>query len=281
MVLALGQACSNAPEQRYDLKGKVVSVDKAHRQASIAHEAIKGYMDAMTMTYEIKDKWALDAMEPGASITATLVVQGAKSWIENPVISKESPAPVSANNSAGNTAKTVTEPKPGDEVPDFTLVNQDGKHIRLHQYQGQPLVLTFIYTRCPLPDYCPLMSTNFAEIEKAVRENAARYGNAHLLSISVDPEYDKPEVLRGYGGRYINANSKPAFQSWEFATGTPQEVKAVAQFFGLSYWTEKDQIIHSLSTAVIGPDGKVAKFYRGNDWKPVQVLRDLESLKSH
>lgn len=269
------QACSKVPEQRYEIKGKVVSVDKQHRQATISHEDIKGYMEGMTMPFTVKDKWAMDVLATGDRVTATLVVQGPSSWIENPVITKETPAEASAANGA----KNVPEPKPGDEVHDFTLVNQDGKRIRLHQYQGQALLVTFIYTRCPLPDYCPLMSSNFAEIEKTLRQNPARYGKAHLLSISIDPDYDTPQVLRGYGTRYTGTSGSEAFQHWEFATGTAQQVKAAAQFFGLSYWTEKDQIIHSLSTAIIGPDGKVFKFYRGNEWKPVQVLRDLESLK--
>ncbi len=273
-VLVICQACSQTPEQRYDFKGKVISVDKQHRQATISHEDIKGYMEGMTMPFTIKDKWAMDVIAPGDRVTATLVVQGASSWLENPVITKETPAEASTDRSA----KNVLEPKPGDEVPDFTLLNQDGKRIRLHQSRGQALLITFIYTRCPLPDYCPLMSSNFAEIEKALRQDPERYGKAHLLSISVDPAYDTPQVLRDYGARYTGASGNEAFQHWEFATGTAPQVKAVAQFFGLSYWTEKDQIIHSLSTAIIGPDGKVFKFYRGNEWKPVQILRDLESL---
>jgi len=270
--LLLCQACSRTPEQRYELKGKVVSVDKQHRQATIAHEEIKGYMDGMTMPFTIKDKWALDVIAPGDRVTATLVVQGPSSWIENPVITKETPA----ETSAASNAKNAPEPRPGDEVPDFALVNQNGQRIRLHQYQGQALLVTFIYTRCPLPDYCPLMSSNFAEIEKTLRQDPSRYGKTHLLSISVDPDYDTPHVLRDYGARY--AGGSETFQHWEFATGTAPQIKAAAQFFGLSYWTEKDQIIHSLSTAIIGPDGKVFKFYRGNEWKPVQILRDLESL---
>lgn len=272
-VLLIVQACSSTPEQRYDFKGKVISVDKQHRQATISHEDIKGYMEGMTMPFTIKDKWALDTLAPGDQLTATLVVKGPSTWLENPVITKVSPAEA---NAAGN-AKDSPEPKPGDEVPDLALVNQDGKRIHLHQYRGQALLITFIYTRCPLPDYCPLMSSNFAEIAKTLQQDPARYGKAHLLSISVDPDYDKPPILREYGARYTGADGE-AFQHWEFATGTAQQVKAVAQFFGLSYWTEKDQIIHSLSTAIIGPDGKVFKFYRGNEWKPVQVLRDLESL---
>lgn len=268
------QSCNQTPEQRYEFKGKVISVDKQHRQATISHEDIKGYMEGMTMPFTIKDQWAMDVLAPGDRLTATLVVKGPSSWLENPVITKETPN----ETTTASGAKNEPEPKLGDEVPDFTLVNQDGKRIRMHQYRGQALLVTFIYTRCPLPDYCPLMSSNFAEIEKMLRQDPTRYGKAHLLSISVDPEYDTPQVLRDYGARYTGASSNEAFQHWEFATGTAQQVKAAAQFFGLSYWTEKDQIIHSLSTAIIGPDGKVFKFYRGNEWKPVQVLRDLENL---
>jgi protein SCO1/2 len=274
IICAQSLACgspSQVPAQRYELKGKVVSVDKQRRQVSIAHEAIPGLMEAMTMPFTVKDKWALDVLAPGDYVTATLVVEGERSWIESPVITKDSlPAPGPSNTSG------ALGPKPGDEVPDFPLRNQDGRPIRLHQYRGRALLLTFIYTRCPLPDYCPLMSNHFAEIAQALREQPALQAKTHLLSISVDPQYDTPQVLRAYGARYAGS---AAFRHWEFATGTAQEVKEVAQFFGLSYWTEKDQIIHSLSTAIIAPDGKVFKFYRGNEWKSAEVLSDLRSLE--
>lgn len=268
------RSASQPPGQRYELKGKVVSVDKQQQKVTIAHEEIKGYMEAMTMPFFLKDAWALDVMEPGDQILATLVVSQGRTWLENPVITKSS----GTDKNGGKTASALG-PNLGDEAPDFMLVNQDGKRIRLHQYRGKALLLTFIYTRCPLPDYCPLMSQHFAAIERELQKNPALYDKTHLLSISVDPDYDKPSVLRKYGANLTGKTGVEMFKHWEFASGTAEEVKAVAQFFGLSYWTEKDQIIHSLVTTIIGPDGKIVKLYRGNEWKPAEALSDLEKLR--
>jgi protein SCO1/2 len=270
LVLSLS-ACREKPPQasdsakRYEIKGKVVSADKSEHKVTIEHEEIPGYMEAMTMPFTLLDDWAYPELKPGAQIQATLVVDTGRSWLENPVITTV------MDSSLAQSEETGIEPKAGAETPDFTLVNQDGKKISLKQYRGRKLLLTFIYTRCPLPDYCPLMTQNFAAIHREVQQNAALKDKTHLLAVSVDPEFDKPAVLREYGARYT-----PSFKQWEFASGTAEEVKQIAQFFGLNYWPEKDQIIHGLRTAIIAPDGKVAKVYRGNDWKPEQVLKELE-----
>ncbi|HKS40128.1 MAG TPA: copper-binding protein [Blastocatellia bacterium] len=269
-------ACRRASgnEQRYDLKGVVVSVDKRGSTVTIAHEAIPNYMDAMTMPFKLKDEWAFDKMAPGNRVQATLVVDGLRSWLENIVIMQ-----VAVDESSASAARSSVGPKPGEEVPDFTLVNQDGRRVRLRSYKGRALVLTFIYTRCPLPDYCPLMTDNFAEIIKAIKNDAALYAKTQLLSVSVDPEYDTPERLREYGAGRTTESGAQTFSRWQFATGSADEVKRIATYFGLQYFTEADQIIHSLVTAVISPDGKVAKLYTGNEWKPAEIISDLQNFK--
>lgn len=270
---AEGGASPNA--RRYNLKGKVVSVDRAEKRVTVEHEEISGYMDAMTMPFAVRgnDYWALDVLKPGDKVSASLVVDEGRTWIENIVITEESAA---AQPSGG--AGAEREAGPGDRVPDFSLINQDGKRIRLSQYRGRALVLTFIYTRCPLPDYCPLMSGNFAAIEKELKRTPALYDRTHLLSISFDTEYDTPKVLKSYGGAYTENYSNETFSHWEFATGSPEEIGRIAGFFGLRYFNEANQIVHGLRTALITPDGKVYKVYRGNEWKPEEALRDLQAL---
>jgi protein SCO1/2 len=268
----------NAPEasssaKRYDVKGKVVSVDKANRKVTIAHEAIKDYMEAMTMPFTLPNEDVYSELKPGSQILATLVVDQGRSWLEDPVISN-----VVDPNLVSKTEDSGVEPAAGTETPDFALVNQDGKKIGFKQYRGKALVLTFIYTRCPLPDYCPLMTKNFEAINRELQGKPALRDKTHLLSITVDPDYDKAKVLRDYGERFAGSD-KDVFKRWEFATGSPEQIKKVAQFFGLNYWKEKDQIIHGLRTAIITPDGKVAKVYRHNDWKPEDLVKDLEKLK--
>jgi len=279
-VAAIGSGCRSrhsANEKRYELKGKIVAVNKSDRTITVAHEDIAGYMPAMTMPFKTKDDASLEIVAPGDQITATLVVDDLSSWLEDLIITREAIADPNAKPSDG-----LVEPKPGDEVPDFGLVNQDGKRIHLGQYRGKALVLTFIYTRCPQPDQCTLMSRNFAAIDEELQKQPELYEKTHLLSISFDPDYDTPKVLRSYGASHTGRYSDETFQHWEFASGTKDEVKGMAQFFGLRYYHDtesaEEQVIHSLRTAVIGPDGKVFKLYRGNEWKPDEIVADLGTL---
>jgi len=264
-------------EKRYPLKGKVVAVDVGDHTVTIAHEDIVGYMPAMTMPFKLKNDADLAMIKPGDQVTGTLVVDDLSSWVEISAIIEGAP-PLSQN------IDVPGEPKPGTEVPDFGLINQDGKRIHLAQYRGKTLLITFVYTRCPQPDQCTLMSTNFAAIDQALQKEPETYNKTHLLTISFDPDYDTPKVLRSYGASHTGRYSDETFQHWEFASGSKDEVKGVAQFFGLRYYhdteSKDEQVIHSLRTAFVSADGKVIKLYRGNEWQPAEVVEDLTTLLS-
>jgi protein SCO1 len=263
---------SNA--RRYELNGKVMTVEKDKHLVTVSHEDIKGLMAGMTMPFVVREEWVFDQAAAGDQITATLVVDETESWLENVVIVKSNTAP-GASGPPG-----VVVAKAGDDVPDFALVNQSNKPIRTAQYKGKTLLLTFIYTRCPLPEYCTLMSTNFAQIDQQLQKRPELYEKTRLLSISIDPEYDTPAVLRSYGASHTGRFGDETFSHWAFATGTKEQVRDIAQFFGLHYYPQKDQIIHGLRTVIIAPDGKVYKVYPENKWKPEEVLQDLE-IVSH
>lgn len=262
---------ATGPEQRYPVKGTVVSVDKRGSTVTISHEVIPGYMEAMAMSFKLKDERLLADMAEGDRVQATLVVTGLKSWLEDLVVTRET-----VDQSDIRSPQAKIEPAPGDEIPDFKLVNQDGKRISLHQYRGRAVVLTFIYTRCPLPDYCPLMTDNFSEIQKTLKSGASLYERTHLLSISVDPEYDTPKILREYAAHHSADTTQ-----WEFASGSKDEVKQVGTYFGMQYWRDQDQVVHSLRTAIIGADGKLVKLYRGNEWKPQEIVSVLRDQQIH
>jgi len=266
MVMFAG-TCKRGNEQRYDLKGKVLSVEAEKHQVTVAHEEIKGYMPAMTMAYTVPSDSDLQIIAPDDEITATLVINGKHSWLEDLIITRQS-----ATAPAMPGAQMA---KPGDEVPNFTLLNQDNREIHVKDYRGKTLLLTFIYTRCPVPDYCTLMSDNFAQIDRALGQDPELYGKTHLLSISIDPEYDTPKVLRSYGAAHTERYQSETFAHWEFVGGTKEQVKDIAEFFGLTYFPEKDQIIHALRTVIIDPHGKVAKIYGGNDWKVDEVVAEI------
>ena len=259
-------------QKHYDLTGKVVTVEREKHLVTVAHEEVKGYMPAMTMPFRLRADWAFDVLKQGDQISATLVVDGTEYWLENIVITQES-ADTNAPGPAG-----VVEAKDGAEVPDFGLTNQSAQQIHLAQYRGKVLLLTFIYTRCPIPEYCTLMSQNFAQIEAELAKQPELYQKTHLLSISIDPEYDTPAVLRSYGASHTGKYTDEKFGHWEFATGTKDQIKGVAQFFGLRYYADADQIVHGLRTVIITPEGKVAKVYRDNTWKSEEVISALKDF---
>jgi protein SCO1/2 len=252
----------------------VVSVDRAKETIEINHEAIPGLMEAMVMPFTLRDRDALQAAAQGDGIQATLVVTDEGFWLENPVLTKGSPLP----SGSGGDASGAREPQVGEEVPDFALVNQDGRSRRLQEYRGRALLLTFIFTRCPQAEFCPLMSSNFAEINRELEKDPALGRDAHLLSVTIDPAHDTPKVLRSYGAAHTEKYSGETFEHWEFATGEAGEIRRLANFFGLTYNTERDQIVHSLRTILIGADGRVAQIYRGNQWKPAEVVADLRRV---
>ena len=138
-------------------------------------------------------------------------------------------------------------PAAGDVVPDFPLLNQSGKKIRLSQFRGKVVLLTFIYTRCPLADYCPKMSRNFAEIDKALASDPALYAKTHLVSISFDPAYDTPEVLRSYGGAYTGKFTKETFAHWDFAAPSVADLPKVEQFFDLGVTPGENKTLNAFA----------------------------------
>ncbi len=273
VIIEVASSCRRIPanESRYDLKGKVIAVEPDKHLVTIAHEEVKNFMPAMTMPFAVPSESDLQILAPDDEVTATLVVDGSQSWLEGIIIKRQS---TSTSASMG-----VAEAKEGDEVPNYILINQDAKEIRIHNYRGKALLLTFIYTRCPLPEYCTLMSNNFAEVDRQLAQQPDVYSKTHLLSISIDPDYDTPQVLRSYGAAHTARYQDETFAHWEFATGTRDQVKGIAQFFGLRYFEGNDQIVHGLRTVIVGPDGKVAKVYNGNEWKPDEVVKQLVLLK--
>jgi protein SCO1/2 len=259
----------------YHLRGKVVSTDAARGEVTLNHEAISGLMEAMTMPYKLKDASILGELHSGDVITADVLVSSdpdADMLLDHIVV-------VAQAKPDTKPAVSYHVPTPGEVVPDFKLSNQDGRPIHLGQYRGKSLVVTFIYTRCPSPDFCPRVTRYFAALEKQLAANPAIFAKSHLLCISFDPDHDTPARLRSYGASYIGSDAKNVFAHWEFAVPDQSVLTEMASFFDLGMTNEADSTItHTLSTTLIGPDGKVARFYPGNEWTPEKLLADVKQL---
>jgi protein SCO1/2 len=259
----------------FPIRGKVVSLDTAKGVVTLDHEAIPGFMEAMAMPYPLKDKNLASELHPGDRITATLLVRKTADGWEDPKLDK---IVVTAQGKPDyKPAVDYHVPEPGDQVPDFKLTNQSGKPIHLAQYKGKALLITFIYTRCPLPDFCPRMNHNFAEVDKALASDPMAYAHTHLLSISFDPKNDTPSVLKEYAQAY--AGLKPTFTHWEFAVPPANELKPLTEWFDVGVSPAEDgTITHSLSTVLIDKDGKVAAFYPSNEWTPDEVVQKMKAV---
>jgi len=276
MVVAAA-ACGRKSDQRtYQLQGQVLSIAAPQKQLTVKHEEIKGLMPAMTMPYTVRDEKLLAGLTPGDLIDATLIVETDDAYLRT--IKKVGQAPLEAPppEASGPVARSGFELlKPGEEVPDTKFVDQDGRKRSFSAFRGSPVVMTFIYTRCPLPTFCPLMDRHFAAMQKPLKEDPA-LGKVHLVTVSFDPKTDTPPVLKKHA-KTLNAD----LSRWTFLTGDRDEIDRFASRFGVSIaraMNDPRDITHNLRTAIVGADGRLVKVYIGNEWSPDQVLADLRSV---
>jgi protein SCO1 len=269
-VIVFG-GCKSAPKH-YQLVGTVVSKSVEDGQLVVDHKDIPGFMMAMTMPYTSHDAAGLQAVQPGDKITADVVVESSNHyWLEHIVIT----------DSSGRAAAAANAPQQlqaGDPVPSVPFVNQDGKSLVLTDFKGKAVLLTFIYTRCPNPDFCPRISGQFAAVENELAKSPSDYAGTRLLSVTLDPIYDTPPVLRKYGLAYLN-NNPAGFDHWEFLATAPDDLQPLATEFGLEYSVQDNQIAHSMNTILIGSDGKVVKQWPGNDWKADEVVAAMRQAE--
>jgi protein SCO1/2 len=263
---------ARGPVKQYAVKGIIVSSDPTHGEVTIDSEAIPGFMEAMTMPYKVKDANVLQDLHPGDHMTGVLLVGDDRTVLDQIVITAQAKPDYKPQ-------KQYHVPSPGDKVPDFRMINQSGHTITINQLHGKVVLLTFIYTRCPLSDYCPRMSRNFATIDKQLQADPQLYKKTHLLSISFDPAYDSPVVLRSYGEAYTGKYTKETFAHWDFSAPSKADLPTLLQFFDVGATPgEKNTITHSLSTAILGSDGTIVKWYPTNDWEPAEVLKELKMV---
>jgi protein SCO1/2 len=229
-------------------------------------------MPAMTMPFVVleKDAALLRGVGPGDEVTASLVVSDSRYWLEDLVVVKKgTPDP---NATPGPRAR---EAQPGDALPDVALESQDGRPLRLADFRGKALALTFVYTRCPLPDYCPLMMRNFEAAEAALVNDPALAARTRLLTVSFDTKHDTPEVLRAFGKPF--QKTAPPFTHWTLATGKKEAIRALGGALGLDYVEESQSFTHNLRTAVIDPQGRLRRVFRGNEWTPGELVAELKA----
>lgn len=258
--------------KQYHIRGVVVATDAASGVVTVNTEAVPDFMPPMIMPYKLENPGIASGLHPGDTITAELLASKNADLLDQVVVVKQ------ANL---NSLPTIQYKPllPGENVPNFSFLNQSNNIIHINQFRGKVLLVTFIYTRCPLSTYCPRMSRNFADINKVLATEPKLYARTHLLSVSFDPSYDTPSVLRSYGGAYTGKYTQATFRHWDFAAPPEKELSRVLKFFLVGVTPEKNHVLaHSLSTVVITPQGKIYKWYPTNTWTSQQLLADIDTL---
>jgi protein SCO1 len=271
-----------AAATRYPVTGLILRIDQPNRRFVASCSEIPGYMKAMVMPIPVHDAKALAGLKPSMFVDFTLVVEKDRSWAENVRVHEyenlaQEPLLVRRLEMLARLDKSNPAPAPlaiGARVSDFILTDQTGQRVSLSRFAGKVVGVTFIYTSCPLPDYCFRLSNNFGRLQKRFAAQMGR--DLVLLSISFDPVHDQPEVLAKYASTW-----KADPNSWRFLTGTPAEVKAVCRMFGLNFWPDEASLTHSLHTLVIDREGKLAANFEGNQFSAEQLGDFVETTLNH
>lgn len=265
---------TGADAHHYEVRGIIRAFSPNRETIEIEHEDIPGFMPSMTMPFTVKNPQESAAFRPGEAISFRLEVTEKEAWIDQLKKINATEVKLPAKPEPAPSVDRSPRLHAGDAMPPFELTNQNGQPVTLEAFHGRPFVLTFIFTRCPIPNFCPLMTRNFVELQKAIKNGEGSLRETGLLSISFDPEHDTPAVLKEQAQ---HEGADPSI--WSYATGTPSQIKELTSGFSVLVQSEAGTISHSLATALIDANGRIVEIWRGNGWKPGEVLVKIPETK--
>ena len=272
LVVALATACKEPTGDRqvFQVKGVVQELKPAEKTVVIKHEKIPDYMDAMTMPFEVKDVKELDGLQPGDTVSFRMIVTPEEGWIDQ-IKKLAAAAPVPPKLPDGmRVVREVEALNVGDAVPNYAFTNELEQAVSLHQFQGKAVAITFIFTRCPFPNFCPRMTSHFATVQEKLKTMPNAPTNWHLLTISFDVDVDTPAVLKQYALR-----QKYDADHWSFLTGALIDIDAIAEQLGLQFWKQEGTINHNLRTAVFDTQGQLQRIFKDNTWEPDELVQEI------
>jgi protein SCO1/2 len=264
-------AASASERQVFQVRGVVQEVRLADNEVVIKHEEIPNFMPAMTMPFEVKNTNELTGLAPNDQVTFSMIVTEDDGWIES--VKKTGVDATSQGQQPRPSTRVVREVEAlavGDQMPNYPFTNSLGQKVELKDFAGQAYALTFIFTRCPFPTFCPRMNTNFEKAYEQLKNMPDAPTNWHLISISFDPDFDTPERLREYSKTY-----KPDPKKWSWVTGAMIEIDAITEQLGVVFAFENNTINHNLRTAVIDKNGVIRQIFWGNEWTSEQLVEEL------
>lgn len=280
-IISSSSNSSKNINQTFEVKGIVRKISENENKVHIEHEEIPNYMGAMTMPFLVRDKNVFEIIRKGDEIKFELNVTDKESWIEKiDVVLRPKSDQLSIKNEPVNSLnlEEIEPLRVGDELPNYSLINQENKKIQLTSFRGRILVFTFMYTRCPIPDFCPRMSQHFREVYDALKDININK-DWHLLSISFDPDFDTPKILKNYSKAFSSDLKK-----WSFVTGNSSVIDEMISRFGIIVRRPKASITdwdHNLRTVIVDPNGVIQTIYIGNSWTPETLVQDLKEIANN
>lgn len=269
-VACAAAACSgrdDAEGRAFEVTGVVIGVDE-NGSVTVAHDDIAGLMPAMTMPFVPEELSAIDGLTSGDRVRFTLKVGADRSRISDVVVTGRS---LVVDRSGTAAARPTARVRPGDPLPAFELVDQDGTAFIGDDLRGQRTIVTFIFTRCPLPEFCPRIMSRFRELQETIVADPS-LSDVRLLGVTLDPGFDSPAVLEAYG-RAAGAN----FERWTFLTGSTADVDVLTRAFAVQVQQTAVLPDHTLATALVDDQGRVVEIWRGNGWQTSDILETLRS----
>jgi protein SCO1/2 len=268
LLATAASACRPPAGRQYELQGQILAVDAARQELTIKHQDIPGFMPAMTMAFKVGAPRLMEGRTAGELVTATLVVNDSEAHLR--AIARTGFAPFESTDAPTRVMDLI---QPGDPARDATLVDETGRQRRLADWRGHVVAVTFVYTRCPLPDFCPLMDRHFKTAQSRLKDDHDLRDAVRLLSVSVDPEYDTPPVL---AARATELGADPAV--WQFLTGERDQVESFAAQFGVSVVRKSPSpadIVHNIRTAILDGNGRLVATLSGTAWAPEDLMTEI------
>ena len=276
LALLLFGAPAFASSQKYQVSGMLLAADPSKRTITVSCKEIPGYMDAMVMSFPVRDAALPNDLQPGVNVEFTLIVKKDSSYAEglqirpfeslelDPTEARRLSLVEEANSTQFPSAKVLHV---GEAVPDFHLIDQGHDRVSLSQLKGKVVALTFIYTRCPRPDYCVRLSNNFGVLQRRFKSRMGQ--DLVLLTIVIDPVHDQPDALKDYARTW-----KADPRQWHFLTGPIMDIQHLCRQFDVAFYPDEALYVHSFHTVVVGRDGRLVANLEGNDFT-AQQLGDL------
>ena len=251
----------------FTVLGYIESIENDGSRLVIDHEEMPGYMPAMIMPFTVKNPAETHDLSPGDQIRFTYVAEPTRSWIEG--IEKTGFKRETKIESDKTPSSSIL--KPNDLLPDYAFLDQENREVRLSDYRGQTVAMTFVFTRCPVPEYCPAMMRNFGKVEETLGADPSAPDSWRLLTISFDPEYDTPEVMKRYGQAFGKKS-----ENWNLLTSaTLEPIEGIAKNVGLKFGKKDDSYLHNLRTVVLDPDGRITKIFTDETWSPEELVQEI------